>query len=83
MAIHNAKEKAKEMARFVHLVVGRPINISETETKEWESDQSEEAADPDHFLAIQNKLESATINIRSEVTMCFELKSKGKMKSAS
>ncbi|KAK7108380.1 interleukin-1 receptor-associated kinase 1-binding protein 1-like [Littorina saxatilis] len=83
LAIHNAKEKAKEMARFVHLIVGRPMNISETETKEWETGQSEEATDPDQFLAIQNKLESATVNIRSQVTMCFELKSKGKMKVAS
>ena len=82
MAIHNAKEKAKEMARFVHLLVGRPINISETETKEWESSQSEEATDPDQFLVMQSKVESATVNIRSQVTMCFELKSKGKVKSA-
>ncbi|KAL8568829.1 hypothetical protein ACOMHN_035592 [Nucella lapillus] len=82
MAMHNAKEKAKEMARFVHLIVGRPISISETETKEWETGQSEEASDPDPFSAMQNKLESTTVNIRSQVTMCFELKSKGKAKSA-
>ncbi|XP_076444954.1 interleukin-1 receptor-associated kinase 1-binding protein 1-like [Babylonia areolata] len=83
MAIHNAKEKAKELARFVHLIVGRPINISETETKEWETGQPEEATDPDHFLAMQNKMQSSTINIRSQVTMCFELKSKGKTKTPS
>lgn len=80
LAIYNAKEKAKEMARFVHLTVGRPISISETETKEWEN-QPEEPTDPDSFMAIQNKLESATCNVRSEVTMCFELKPKGKMKT--
>lgn len=80
LAIHNAKEKAKEMARFVHLIVGRPLSISETDTKENENDKTEEALELDHFLAIQNKLESATINISSRVIMCFELKSKGKLK---
>lgn len=81
LAIHNAKEKAKEMARFVHLTVGRPLNISETETKEWESGQCEEAVDPDEFMVMQNKLERATINVRSQVTMCFELNPKGKAKT--
>nr|KAG5703299.1 hypothetical protein BaRGS_025541 [Batillaria attramentaria] len=80
LAIHNAKEKAKEMARFVHLTVGRTLHISETETKEWESSQPEDAVDPDEFMAMQNKLESATVNVRSQVTMCFELKPKGKVK---
>jgi uncharacterized protein YggE len=80
LAIHNAKEKAKEMARFVHLLVGRPMSISETETKEWES-QPEEPSDPDSFIALQNKLESSTVNVRSQVSMCFELKSKGKAKT--
>jgi len=78
LAIHNAKEKAKEMARFVHLLVGRPVSISETETKEWEGGQGDDASNPDQMVDFKNMLETSTVNIRSEVSMCFELKSKGK-----
>lgn len=80
LAIHNAKEKAKEMARFVHLIVGRPLYIGETEIRESETVKTDETTDPDDFMTIQNKIASATINIVSHVVMCFELKPKGKGK---
>lgn len=80
LAIHNAKQKAQEMAKFVHQTVGRPLSIQEEESKEW-SGQIEFGDDIESSKTLQQRLSQATITITSKVSVCFELKAKVKTKS--
>lgn len=77
LAIHNAKQKAQEMARFVNQSVGRPISIKEQENKEWQG--TEESAE--EFLTprtLQQKLNDASVTVSSKISITFELKPKVK-----
>ncbi|ESO93274.1 hypothetical protein LOTGIDRAFT_119569 [Lottia gigantea] len=73
LAIHNAKLKAQEMAKLVHLDVGRPISIQEEETTE--STPPGDLADSVH----QRKLD-ATMTVTSKISVLFELKKRSKKK---
>lgn len=81
LAIHNAKEKAQEMARFVHQAVGKPITIQEEESKEWEG-QVEGVSDLETRPTIQQRMSQATVTVSCRVNVTFELKPKVKTKSA-
>lgn len=81
LAIHNAKEKAQEMARFVHLAVGKPASIQEEESKEWEG-QVEGAFDLETRPTIQQRISQATVTVSCRVNVTFELKPKVRTKTA-
>lgn len=80
LAIHNAKQKANEMAKFVHQAVGKPITIQEEESKEWEG-QIEGVADVDTRPTVQQRISQATVTVSCRVNVTFELKPKVKTKS--
>lgn len=82
LAVHNAKQKAQEMARFVHQAVGHPICIQEEETKEWEG-QVEGVADLNARPTIQQRITQATVTVSCRVNVIFELKQKVKTKTKS
>ncbi|KAK3580271.1 hypothetical protein CHS0354_023509 [Potamilus streckersoni] len=81
LAIHNAKQKAQEMARFVNLAVGRPVSIQEEESKEWEG-PSDSTADVDANPSIQQRISQNTVTVACRVSASFELKPKVKTKLA-
>lgn len=80
LAIHNAKLKAQEMAKFVHQCVGHPISIAEEETKEWHGSQ-ETPTDIDNTRTVQQRLTDSTITVSCKVSVRFELKPKVKSKA--
>ena len=80
LAVHNAKQKAQEMARFVHLAVGKPISMQEEESKEWEG-QIEGVTDMEATPTIQQRISQATVTVSCKVNVNFELKPKVKTKS--
>ena len=80
LAVHNAKQKAQEMAGFVHQAVGKPISIQEEESKEWEG-QVEGGADLEPRPTIQQRMSQATVTVSCRVNVTFELKPKVKTKS--
>lgn len=77
VAIHNAKQKAQEMARFVHLSVGRPVYIVEQDSQEIEG-HTDTASDSVTMKTIQERISNATITVRSRVSASFELRPKVK-----
>ncbi|XP_067674315.1 interleukin-1 receptor-associated kinase 1-binding protein 1-like [Haliotis asinina] len=77
VAIHNAKQKAQEMARFVHLSVGRPVYIMEEDSQEIEG-HTDTNSDSVTMTTIQERISNATITVRSRVSASFELKPKVK-----
>lgn len=80
LAIHNAKQKAQEMARLVHQAVGRPLSIKEEETKEWlGSNDTQE--DIESIKSVQQRVANSTVTISSKVSVCYELKPKVKKKT--
>lgn len=80
LAIHNAKQKAQEMARLVHQAVGRPLSIREEETKEWlGSNDTQE--DIESIKSVQQRVSNSTVTISSKVSVCYELKPKVKKKT--
>lgn len=80
LAVHNAKQKAQEMAGFVHQAVGKPITIQEEESKEWEG-QVEGGTDMEPRPTIQQRMSQATVTVSCRVNVTFELKPKVKTKS--
>lgn len=82
LAIHNAKQKAQEMARLVHQAVGRPLSVREEENKEWNG-SNETLEDIESVKSVQQRVENATISISSKVFVTYELKPKIKKKTIS
>lgn len=82
LAIHNAKQKAQEMARLVHQAVGRPLSVREEETKEW-SGTNETLEDVESIKTVQQRIANSTISISSKVSVTYELKPKLKKKTIS
>ncbi|KAK3098939.1 hypothetical protein FSP39_024481 [Pinctada imbricata] len=80
LAIHNAKQKAQEMAKFVHQAVGRPISVQEQDSQEWQG-PTEIMEDPEKVPSLQQKLSLSTVTVRSKVAVTFELKPKVKKTS--
>ena len=80
LAIHNAKQKSQEMAKFVNQTVGQPISIQEEETKEWHgSDITSD--DIENTKTVQQRLTDATVTVSCKVAVCFDLKQKMKVKT--
>ena len=80
LAIHNAKQKAHEMANFVHQVISKPICIQEEESKEWEG-QIEGVSELDTRPTPQQLIAQATVTVSCRVNVTFELKRKLKTKT--
>ncbi|GFR63072.1 interleukin-1 receptor-associated kinase 1-binding protein 1 [Elysia marginata] len=74
LAIHNARQKALEMAKILHLSVGPVLKVQENGTTE-----SQDASKEDEGLltadgSIQQRIKEATISVSSKVNVCFQLK---------
>ena len=80
LAIHNAKQKAQEMAKFVHQSVGRPTGVQEQDSQEWQG-SPEVTDDPQVIPTLHQKLSQATVTVKSKVLVTFELKPKVKKQS--
>ncbi|WAR07815.1 IKBP1-like protein [Mya arenaria] len=80
LSIHNAKQKAQEMAKFVHQAVGKPICIQEEENREWEG-QIEGVSDIENRPTLQQSIAMATVTVSCRVAVTFELKPKVKTKN--
>ncbi|XP_059157491.1 interleukin-1 receptor-associated kinase 1-binding protein 1 homolog [Physella acuta] len=78
LAIHNARQKALEMAKVLHVTVGSALEVQELGTTESQGTQSSNTArsetSPDINPSIQQKVSDATIIIVSKVSVCFQLK---------
>ena len=74
VAIHNAKQKAQEMARFVHMSIGRAVYVEEQESREWEGDQ--ENTELEKSTSVQQQIANATVTVSSRVKAAFELRPK-------
>ncbi|KAL4233307.1 hypothetical protein ACF0H5_007990 [Mactra antiquata] len=68
LAVHNAKQKAQEMAKFVHQAVGRPVSIQEEESKEWEG-QIEGISEIETNPTIQQRISQATVTVSCRIIL--------------
>ncbi|KAK6170224.1 hypothetical protein SNE40_018670 [Patella caerulea] len=75
LAIHNAKLKAQEMAKLVHMEVGRTISIQEEETNENYPSSSNISP------SVHQRKIDAVLTVSSKVSVQFELKKKNKQRS--
>jgi len=81
LAIHNARQKAIEMAKVVHMSVGAPMQVEEQDFTEMTGsptcDQEEALLSP----SVRQKVDDATVRMSSKVSVCFQLKPKQKHKA--
>ncbi len=74
--MRNAKQKAVEMARFLHCSLGKVSAIHEEKTTEWEG--SDSMMEQEFTSSMQRKIAEKTVHVSAKVTVVFELKLKGK-----
>ncbi len=79
LAVSNARQKAGEIAKFLHAAVGKPISIREESCSEWEG-SNEASYDPDAPITIQQRRDQATVHVNVKMSATFELRSKSKSK---
>lgn len=74
LAIHNARQKALEMAKMLHLSIGPVLKVQELGTTESQvaSRDDEELLTTDS--GIHQRIKEATVYVLSKVTVCFQLK---------
>ena len=75
LAVKNARQKAAEIAQFIHAKVGEPISIREEYCNEWQgsTDGPLELEGP---LTMQQRIEHATFHAMVKVSASFLLKPK-------
>lgn len=76
-AVSNSRQKALEIARFLHANIGRPVSIHEDSVCEWEG-SNDINYDADTPLTMQQRIEQATVYVKVNCSASFELKAKGK-----
>lgn len=74
LAIHNARQKALEMARVLHLSVGPALQVQELETNEIQGTSRYVEDEPSLNPSIQQNVADATVTINSKVSVCFQLR---------
>lgn len=80
VAVRNAKQKAVEMAQFLHARLGQAVTIHEDSCQEWEGPAS--ASDVDFPVSMQQRIDQLTLHVTVSVTASFEMKPKTKTKQA-
>ena len=80
-AVRNAKQKATEIAKFLHSDVGKVVAIREESSNEWEG-PADVALEPDLPGSIQQRISLATVHICTKISVTFELRTKGKQKKS-
>ena len=73
--MNNAKQKATEIAKFLHSSAGKAIAVSEQAQTEWEG-SNDVPYDPEMQMTVQQRRDQATINVKVTVKATFELQSK-------
>ena len=71
----NARQKAAEIAQFIHAKVGEPISIREEFCSEWYGN-TEGPLELDGPLTMQQRIEHATFHAMTKVSASFLLKPK-------
>ncbi|KAI8735413.1 interleukin-1 receptor-associated kinase 1-binding protein 1 [Biomphalaria glabrata] len=75
LAIHNARQKALEMARVLHHSVGSALQVHELESQETQGTARDAEDESDLSTSIQQKIADATVVLKSKVSVCFQLAS--------
>ncbi|CAG5122955.1 unnamed protein product [Candidula unifasciata] len=78
LAIHNARQKALEMANILHLAVGPAHQVQEIEATETQGISDHSPEEPDLNPSIQQRIADSTVSAFSKVSVCFMLKPKSK-----
>ena len=79
LAVKNAKQKAAEIAKFLHGTAGKVLAIREENTSEWEG-PSDLSLEPELPVSVQQRISLATVHVSTKITVTFELRTKGKQK---
>lgn len=81
LAIHNARQKAMEMAKVIHLSVGPAVQVQEESFSELSGTKDYDIEDFDlNTAGIQQRISERTVRITSKVNVMFQLKSSRKKK---
>lgn len=75
LAIYNARQKAMEMAKVIHMSVGLAIQVQEEDFSEYQGAGSSDVEEVDLNPSIRQALAEKTVKITSKVSVCFQLKS--------
>ena len=75
LAVKNVRQKAAEIAQFIHAKVGEPISIREEFCNEWHGN-SDGPLEIDGPLTMQQRIEQATFHAMTKVSASFLLKPK-------
>ncbi|XP_077162382.1 interleukin-1 receptor-associated kinase 1-binding protein 1 [Paroedura picta] len=79
-AISSAQQKAQEVCSLFGQSLGKPLLIREEEMKEWEGHLENHITNPSDSLSLQQRLQSAIINVSSKMFAVFEIKGEKKRK---
>ncbi|KAK3780032.1 hypothetical protein RRG08_029725 [Elysia crispata] len=74
LAIHNARQKALEMAKILHLSIGSVLKVQEIGITESQDTSKEDEGLLDTNDSIHQRIKEATISVSSKVNVCFQLK---------
>ena len=78
--MRNCKEKATEIAQFLHARIGTVLAINEDSMQEWEGAST--GFGDDYASSMQQKIDQITLHVTVNVTATFEMTSKTKTKDA-
>ncbi|XP_005097685.1 interleukin-1 receptor-associated kinase 1-binding protein 1 [Aplysia californica] len=74
LAIHNARQKAMEMTKVIHMSVGPAVQVEEHGFSETQGLPSSDLDDLDLTPGIQQRVGEKTVKISSKVSVCFQLR---------
>ena len=80
LAVRNAKQKAAEIAQFLHASVGKVVSIEENSSDECEG-QTDSIPEPGVPPTAHQQMTATTVFCSAKVTVTFELKSRTKGKN--
>lgn len=80
LAVKNAQRKAKEVSELLDQALGPPMLVREEETREWRSDEEEDASRKSPVAHLPRLWCIPTVSASSRVSVSFSLRDGGRKK---
>ena len=74
--MRNAKQKAADIAQFLHARVDQAVAVKEEYCNEWEGPA--ESVDPEVPMTMQQKIDQMTVHVQVKVSALFEMRARTK-----
>lgn len=74
LAVENAQRKAKDVSELLNQALGPPLLVREEETREWRSDEEEDASRKNIVAHLPHLWCIPTVSASSRVSVSFSLR---------